>query len=435
MTSARGRSDDPDARAAAGIAGGGFSLLELLAVLAVLSLLGGIGAGVYAGMRGRYALPAASSHVAWTIRAARNFSLSAGVPSRVAVDPAEGTIEARGFETAAGWRFEDLGSPGVRITAGAVTEGAIGSRARVAGGIEVVRGKIGFAVAFGAGSYLDCGDLPRYAPPDGVAAEAWIYLAGAEGGTILRKEGSYSLAVTPSRAVEARIGTFVARSAPEVVIPFRWTFISAVFDGERLEIAVDGMARRWEALDAEALETKGGRRSLRASRSRSKGEAKDEPPPLPSRVPLSTTPLTISSPDSPFPGAIDEVVLRAAAEPRRYRLPSEVRILGWRKTIQFNGRGELDPLIHAAPVRIVLALGEREEAPAARAGSTSVGPPSVEGSIDGRSTFAAWAEARRREQGEGAAFPDEAQELEKLASKIPPERRRDIVVEMAGAVR
>ena len=86
----------------------GFTLLELLTVLAIISALMALGIGVYRKAASAHILPAAASQVSSVVRAARNFSVSSGLPSRVFVDTAENRITAFGFELVAQWHFEDV---------------------------------------------------------------------------------------------------------------------------------------------------------------------------------------------------------------------------------------------------------------------------------------------------------------------------------------
>ncbi len=84
----------------------GFTLIELLVVLSILTMVLGMSVSVFRSFGEGQSLEIAASQVSTAVRAARNWSVSTGMPSRVMVDPDNRTVTAFGFSTVAAWDFE-----------------------------------------------------------------------------------------------------------------------------------------------------------------------------------------------------------------------------------------------------------------------------------------------------------------------------------------
>ena len=65
----------------------GFTLIELLVVLSILTMVLGMSVSVFRSFGEGQSLEIAASQVSTAVRAARNWSVSTGMPSRVMVDP------------------------------------------------------------------------------------------------------------------------------------------------------------------------------------------------------------------------------------------------------------------------------------------------------------------------------------------------------------
>ena len=117
----------------------GFTLIELAIVLSIFALVAGMSIGVYRTVIGQNALPVAASQVSSIIRAAHNYSVSSGLPSRIYIDSDDGRISAFGYELVAAWSFEDLDEweEGERLPRGTEIVGADGERPEVQGIGEV----------------------------------------------------------------------------------------------------------------------------------------------------------------------------------------------------------------------------------------------------------------------------------------------------------
>lgn len=368
----------------------GYTLIELVIVLAILGAIAGISIGVYQKIAGMNVLPAAASQVSSVIRAARNYSVSSGLPSRVYIDAEEQTITAFGYELVAAWSFEDLEplEVGSRLPLDRDVVGAFAERAVPQGEIEVAAGRIGRAIALlDEGASLVAPRRPRYDAPRGFSLEAWVQLwpralekgegsdrRGAwsdprrvERYAVVTRPGSFEMGLLGDGSLYAVIGdaerpesddAFAASTASGAVVGHRWTHVRASFDGIELLLEVDGIARDWAPDRFEKVDPR-------------------DWPPLPERVPPSDHDLMISHPNRFFYGVVDEVKVRIALEPRSYELPYQVGFLDPSRQLRFDSRGSLDPVHHSSPVLVRIGeLGEDAAEPPDE-GGTSVPVPTL----------------------------------------------------------
>ncbi|MFN0057171.1 MAG: prepilin-type N-terminal cleavage/methylation domain-containing protein [Planctomycetota bacterium] len=356
----------------------GVTLIELLTVLAIMTSLLGISVTVYRKAAKTHALPAAVTQVSSIVRAARNFSLTSSLPSRVFVEPDQQRITAFGYEVVAAWHFED--APVETAANGdlpSATElvGAFGERLTVAGSCQMVRGKIGKAIWFANdGAALIADHRSRYVAPIGLSLEAWVQFDPPEppdaealkrrrGGklgewddprreeqyAIISKEDSYELGLLGDGAVYLQLGdpkdektSYHVYTRGRCVLPGRWAHVRGSFDGFGITVEVDGIEVEWIPRTYQLI------------------DERDWPVP-PTRLSGSESYLSISHPERMFLGAIDEPKVRVAIEPRSYVLPTGVHFLGLkRQVIRFDTRGSLDPLYHTRPE--VIQVGDEPRA-------------------------------------------------------------------------
>lgn len=354
----------------------GVTLIEVLVVLAILTMVLGVSVTAYRKLGSSYTLPAAASQVSSVIRAARNFSVSSGVPSKVFVDasPDLPQISAFGFKLVANWHFEDAGGPEVEdspISVGTQLRGGRGDVAEVVGRVFPAPGKAGRALYFEDGGAAVAEHRVRYHSVGGVSLEAWVRFRPRDTRpealyAVISKQGSYELGVTGDQSVYLSLwgpwggrsdDEFIARSVAGVVVPDRWTHLRATYDGLDLVLEVDGIRHEACPVGYELI-------------------ARDDWPAPPARLSGPDSYLSVSRPDRFFQGFIDEPKVRVALEPRTFVLPSGVQFLGSSQTIHFDARGSLDPLEHrdAVVVRITNDTGliRANEAPS---GTGLVAPP------------------------------------------------------------
>ena len=371
--------------------------MELLVVIGIIALVGSLGAGAYQAANRRYSLSSSAGRIQNILRAARNTSVSTQIPSYVVIDPTQHTVTGYAFKRSGAWSFDEVTEKGEAVAgAGEANYGA-----------QPCEGRVGKGLEFSRGSYYDCGSLSPYNLREALWIEAWVRhgfvqrpkkgaddlllktsnesgrrsvgsgrtskrsgrkstrtsgrkssrrestsaRAKAEkAAAIVQKEGSYFLGMTPSGALEAGIGAHRVRTAPGVVVAERWVHVALRYDGNDLELIVDGVPRPAREGGAGRVDRKLTKRgsSRKAKRAVAEREA------LPATVPLTTTSLTISAPRDGFTGCIDEVKLSGCIEPEIYRYSEFEHIIGWKKIVRFDRRGHLDQRYHADDVSLCL---------------------------------------------------------------------------------
>ncbi len=230
-------------------------------------------------------------------------------------------------------------------------------------------GSLGLAAYFESpGACVDLGDLPSFAPREGVRIEALVLpgdfaqlreepesgverrprppapgrrpedlfefeVAGKGDAYFLRIREDYAI-VGGVRGENAR-APHVRETAPGAVVPGRWAEVELIFDGADLRLLVNGLR---QDLPVPANEATG---------------AAAKPP---KAIALDAAPLTISSPHPGlcFFGAIDEVRILGIAAEEGMDVGPEVAIDA-PESVRFDARGELDALYHQEPVKIAVS--------------------------------------------------------------------------------
>ncbi|MFO0984942.1 MAG: LamG-like jellyroll fold domain-containing protein [Planctomycetota bacterium] len=312
----------------------GFTLIEILMVLALMAILLGVSAGALT-----RAVPAnqlTTYQIRDAVRRARNFAIKEGSPAFVLLEASDehdlGPTLTTGGQRAVGlWHFEDaslMGYPGPGLGAGfeLVPVGVIGR------GLQLVAEKP---------SYLDLGHASAFDATDGVACELFVkpYSPGAR--VLLDKGKSYSLTLDnelrPHAHVLLRTEGDVARDPGkrlevelEEPLPLhRYTRLGMSFDGQTIELYVDGRLRNHGRLPA--------RKAM---------------------LPDPGAALMIGKVQEPFAGEIDEVRLAVLVLEHAQRLPNVLRLGRPRTEIRFESSGKLDRLLHSGPVDIAFQSGD-----------------------------------------------------------------------------
>ncbi|MCZ6688189.1 MAG: hypothetical protein O7H41_01095 [Planctomycetota bacterium] len=359
--------------------------MELLIVMGLILVLMGLSIGAFGKLTTTHSLAAAESGVRTLLLHARNTARSEGFPTVVEIDPdpAGQEIRARIINWVGAWHFEledkASGTGGASFDVRGMRQ-TYGQVFRADPDEFPIPGKLGDAILFRLGSYLDAGDEPAWNPTDGVILEAYIKAddlslppGNGNGPAVdeveefmvickgwLRPGNSYGfsyfLRVTSDYAVEAGIrgpedsneddGIYVVKTHPGAFEPGRWTKVAMTYNGIEIEIRVNGVRRG-------------------AFAPRVGGEPLSCPPRMEPRL---GRPLFISHPDRSFIGAIDEVRIGAihAPEGARYQPAGDVVFLtptdlkGARRVqrIWFDADGRLDPIHHSRPVEILLTDAE-----------------------------------------------------------------------------
>ena len=346
----------------------GFTLIELLVVLSILTMVLGMSVSVFRSFGEGQSLEIAASQVSTAVRAARNWSVSTGMPSRVMVDPDNRTVTAYGFSTVAAWDFESLsGEPAnAPLPQGLAVAGAFRQKAEVTGHVEAASGSVGSGIlCVNDGAALQAEWQPRYDVHRGFSVDAWVQFwqppwnieDGIEpsGGfsdprremrmAIMSLPGAFEVGLLGDGSVYLEIGDpggdidapfYRAQTESRRIIADRWSHVRAAFDGVDITIEVDGVAVDWYPEGFEWI-------------------VPEDWPPLPDVIARVDSDLYISHPARFFMGGLDQIVLRSATDPEVVELPDNVELLGAPQMIYLSGNGSLDSLEHDLPVVIHIA--------------------------------------------------------------------------------
>jgi hypothetical protein len=309
----------------------GLTLLELLLVLFLLALLAGMSLGFLSTLDlGRRA---ARGLVKSVVRSAANTAVASSSRAEVRIDKAQGELHAQVLRVVGTWHFE-------RSLAG-----AFGIDGTADAGLFTDDGYLGGALSF-AGRYGATATIPverdsSFDLRDGFALECAVSWEEAGGGRILSIGDTCSLELGGAGEVRGRFtasglrdGEPAAGASVVVVSPGgalssgRWSRLRLAYDRRELALEVDGVRVASVEETAQVWRVDG--------------------------------PLVLSDPRRPFPGRIDELLVRAVTAGETARLPDGVTIAEAPAAVHFAAGGALDLERHPGPVRIVLAYADGE---------------------------------------------------------------------------
>ena len=216
--------------------------------------------------------------------------------------------------------------------------------------------------------------------------------------TIVRKGKAYALAVTADYQLELTLQgedrIYQTRTRPLTFRPNAWYHVTAVYDGLRVQLLINGIPRLHQTVTTREK--------------------------LPERLDIDRAPLSVSDshPRRAFFGVIDELELGALVRSERLELPPDIQLWTSAQQVVFDFMGELDSSIHAEPVAIYL----------------SDAPPKLEGqrAQDDGGTRTREQDEKRRLAAGGSAY---ARFRQKTLPELPEEQVEQIVVERTGLVR
>ena len=299
-------------------------------MISLIALLLGIGLGAFT--RLDFGERVSVSLVQNVLRAAHNGAIARGAPARVRIDAANGTLHAEGQAVIGTWHFEEL-----------PIEGAFELDGVHAGG-RLVDGFVGSALSFAGESARSHATIPVEVDPAwdlrlGFAIQCALSTGGGGGSLLDLGDGVVGLATTENGSIQGwataelvdpqgavvRGPRAVVTSPPGVLRPDRWTQVELRYDRARLALLVDRVVVAEIAEDAPLWKLEG--------------------------------PLVISPGTSPWPGAIDNLVVSAVVGDEASRLPRSVVFApGTPREIVFAAGGGLDRQFHREPVELRLEL-------------------------------------------------------------------------------
>lgn len=290
---------------------GAFTLLELLTVLVIFGILLGITAAFMQGANRDLGVGAATNRTVGLLRVAHQESRSSSAPSWVVLDTRQNRVYLLLKETVGEWHLEDLG-----------TTGAFGRDGKVNSG-NLVPGRIGKGIQLSASASISFGEVPTYAPDQGIAIEFWYLRRSSRGrGTLCSVGDAVEVSTEPDGHVEARVGTLRVSSGQIHLPNDTWCHLQLVYSGRELKLILN-------------------RREVQSVLGRTE---------LPRGA-------TFNVGGSGFTGVVDEVRLGLIIPREEYFLPSECSFTfkgvqvpdSGEVVISFDSEGRLDPSVSPQP--------------------------------------------------------------------------------------
>ena len=314
-----------------------FTLIELMIVMGVIALVLGIGLGSLT--RLDLGDRVAQSTVQNLLRTAQNWSIARQAPARVILDPKSGTLRAEGLSVIGTWHFEKL-----------PIQGALGLDGLATGGQIVEDGYQGRALSFAGEPMRSHVEIavqhdPSYDFARGFLVRCAVRPASTSGGLVLALGGVIGLETSDEgglrgwfiterideHGVAQKGGKIALDSPPHMLTPGRWSLVELRYDRHELELLLDGVlvARVDEIASVWKLEG----------------------------------PLMLSPGQTPFPGALDSLVIGAVAGEEAAQLPSHVSFAkDVPREILFQPGGGLDRERHRERVVVKLEFEDGRKA-------------------------------------------------------------------------
>jgi len=294
----------------------GVTLLELLTVLVIFSMLLAITAAFMQGANRDLGVAAAANHAVGVLRVAHQQSRSTTAPSWVILDTKQNRIYMLLKETVGEWHLEDL-----------VTTGAFGKDGKVSGGHNVP-GRVGKGIQLSGSSSIAFGEVPFYAPDQGVSIEFWFLRRTGRGRGVLASIGNeIEVSSEPDGHIEARVGSLRASSGQIRLPNDAWCYLQLIYSGRELKLLLN--RREVQSVTGKADWARGG---------------------------------TFTVGGSGFTGIVDEVRLGLILPRDEVVLPPEVMIVvegaqlpeSGEAGIGFDSEGRLDPSVTPQPFKFVV---------------------------------------------------------------------------------
>lgn len=165
---------------------------------------------------------AAVHHVAGLLRLSQQHARTTTSPAWVVLDTKENQAHALLKETVGEWHLED-GT-------------GFGSPAQVTGGSKVP-GRVGQGVLFQGSGTIQCGDVPLFAPDQGIAVELWfLRRPGRSRGVLARVADQVELAAETNGQISGRVGGLRVDSGNLRLPQDSWCYVQLIYSGRDLRL-------------------------------------------------------------------------------------------------------------------------------------------------------------------------------------------------------
>jgi prepilin-type N-terminal cleavage/methylation domain-containing protein len=200
----------------------GLTLIEMLTVITVFAMLLAFSIVFMQNANRDLGVAAGLGHVAGLLRIAQQHARTTAAPAWVVLDTTENAAHALLKETVGEWHLED-GT-------------GFGAPAQVTGGTRVP-GRVGQGILFAGSGTIQCGEVPVFAPNQGVAVELWyLRRPGRSRGVLARIGDQLELAAETDGRISGRVGTLQVHSDQVRLPADAWCWVQLVYSGRDLRL-------------------------------------------------------------------------------------------------------------------------------------------------------------------------------------------------------
>ncbi len=165
---------------------------------------------------------AAVSHIAGLLRLGQQHARTTTSPAWVVLDTKERQAHVLLKETVGEWHLED-GT-------------GFGAPAQVTGGTRVP-GRVGQGVLFQGSGTILCGDVPQFAPEQGIAIELWfLRRPGRSRGVLARVTDQVELAAETNGQISGHVGALRVDSGNLRLPQDSWCYVQLIYSGRDLRL-------------------------------------------------------------------------------------------------------------------------------------------------------------------------------------------------------
>jgi hypothetical protein len=194
----------------------------MLAVITIFSLMLAMSVFFMQNANRDLGVSAAIGHVAGLLRLAQQHARTTSSPAWVVLDTKENQAHALLKETVGEWHLEDATG--------------FGSPAQITGGSKVP-GRVGQGVLFQGSGTIQCGEVPLFAPDQGIAIELWfLRRPGRSRGVLARVADQVELAAETNGRISGRVGGLSVDSGNVRLPQDSWCYVQLIYSGRDLRI-------------------------------------------------------------------------------------------------------------------------------------------------------------------------------------------------------
>lgn len=200
----------------------GLTLMEVLTVIMIFSFMLALSVAFMQNANKDLGVSAAVHHVAGLLRLAQQHARTTTSPAWVVLDTKDNQAYALLKETVGEWHLEDATG--------------FGAPAVISGGSRVP-GRVGQGLLFNGSGTVQCGEVPSFAPDQGIAVELWFQRRpGRSRGVLARVADQVELAHEANGQISGRVGGLRVDSGNLRLPQDSWCYVQLIYSGRDLRL-------------------------------------------------------------------------------------------------------------------------------------------------------------------------------------------------------